>query len=48
MVVALSGGCTFSGPDIHAVCAVETRNHAHVATLLRALKKGGFPLVMTK
>lgn len=40
----------FSGPDVfavHAVCTVETRDHAHVAALHRALKKHGFPLVVT-
>jgi threonine dehydratase len=38
----------FSGPDVsvvHAVCTVETRNRAHIATLQRVLKKSGFPLV---
>jgi len=41
----------FSGPDVSAVlavCTVETRNRAHIATLHRALKKNGFPLVVTK
>jgi threonine dehydratase len=41
----------FSGPDVSAVlavCTVETRNHAHIAALHRALKKNGFPLVVTK
>jgi threonine dehydratase len=41
----------FSGPDVsavHAVCTVETRDRAHIATLHRALKKNGFPLVVTK
>lgn len=40
----------FSGPDVfsvHAVCTVETRDHAHVATLHRALKKHGFPVAVT-
>jgi threonine dehydratase len=35
----------FSGPDVsavHAMCTVETRNHAHIAVLRRALKKAGF------
>lgn len=39
----------FSGPDIHAVnavCTVETRDHDHVRSLHRALKKAGFPLVV--
>ena len=38
---------TFSGTDVfavNAVCTVETRDHAHVAALHRALKKRGFPL----
>ncbi|HEY1107553.1 MAG TPA: threonine ammonia-lyase [Opitutaceae bacterium] len=38
----------FSGPDVsavHAVCTVETRDRAHIATLRRALRKGGFALV---
>ncbi len=41
----------FSGPDVyaaHAICTVETRDHAHVAALHRALKKNGFPLVVAK
>ena len=41
----------FSGADVfavNAVCTVETRDHAHVATLHRALKKGGFPLVVRR
>ncbi|MDB6127082.1 MAG: threonine dehydratase [Verrucomicrobia bacterium] len=41
----------FSGPDVsavHAVCTVETRDHAHIAALHRALKKHGFPLVVEK
>ncbi len=40
----------FSGADVfavHAVCTVETRDHAHVAALHRALKKNGFPLVIS-
>jgi threonine dehydratase len=39
----------FSGPDVsavHAVCTVETRDRAHIAALLRALKKHGFRLVV--
>ena len=42
---------TFSGTDVfavNAVCTVETRDHAHVAELHRALKKRGFPIVVTK
>lgn len=38
----------FSGPDVsavHASCTVETRDHAHVRALHRALKKSGFPVV---
>lgn len=41
----------FSGSDVfavHAVCTVETRDHAHVAALHRALKKNGFPLVISR
>ncbi|MDB6094222.1 MAG: threonine dehydratase [Verrucomicrobia bacterium] len=41
----------FSGPDVsavHAVCTVETRDHAHIAALHRALKRHGFPLVVEK
>lgn len=41
----------FSGPDVSAVqvvCTVETRDHAHIKELLRALKKAGFPLVVAK
>jgi len=41
----------FSGPDVsavHAVCTVETRDHAHIATLHRALKKAGFPPVVVR
>ena len=37
----------FSGPDVfavHAICTVETRDHAHVAALHRALRKHGFPI----
>ncbi|MBL9216272.1 MAG: threonine ammonia-lyase [Opitutaceae bacterium] len=38
----------FSGPDVsavNAVCTVETRDHAHVRQLHRALKQAGFPRV---
>jgi len=36
----------FGGTDVfavHAICTVETRDHAHVAALRRALRKQGFP-----
>lgn len=33
---------------VQAVCTVETRDHAHVAALHRALKKNGFPLAVSK
>lgn len=36
----------FSGPDVsavNAVCTVETRDRAHIASLRRALKRSGFP-----
>jgi threonine dehydratase len=41
----------FSGPDIHAVnavCTVETRDHAHIRELHRALRKNGFPVLVAK
>ncbi|MDP1580567.1 MAG: threonine ammonia-lyase [Candidatus Didemnitutus sp.] len=41
----------FSGPDVHAVnavCTIETRDHAHIRALHRALRKAGFPLVVAK
>ncbi len=41
----------FSGPDVSAVnalCTVETRDHAHIRELHRALKKHGFPLVVAR
>ena len=41
----------FSGADVSAVnviCTVETRDHAHVGALHRALKKNGFPLVVAR
>ena len=41
----------FCGADVFAVsavCTVETRDHAHIAALHRALKKGGFPLVVKR
>lgn len=37
----------FSGPDVsavRAVCTVETRDHAHIRALRRALRRHGFPL----
>jgi threonine dehydratase len=40
----------FSGPDIsavNAVCTVETRDHAHIRALHRALRQHGFPLVVS-
>jgi threonine dehydratase len=41
----------FSGPDIsavNAVCTVETRDHAHIRALHRALRQHGFPLVVAR
>jgi threonine dehydratase len=41
----------FSGSDIsavNAVCTVETRDHAHIRELHRALRQNGFPLVVAK
>jgi len=41
----------FSGPDVsavNAVCTVETRDHAHVRELHRALRKNGFPLAIDR
>lgn len=41
----------FSGPDVsavNAVCTVETRDHAHIRELHRALRRHGFPLVVAK
>lgn len=41
----------FSGPDVsavNAVCTVETRDHAHIRELHRALRKHGFPVVVAK
>ncbi len=38
----------FSGPDIHAVnavCTVETRDHAHIRELHRALRRAGFEVM---
>jgi threonine dehydratase len=41
----------FSGPDVsavNAVCTVETRDHAHVRDLHRALRRQGFPVSVAK
>ena len=41
----------FSGPDIfavNAVCTGKTRDQAHISALHRALRKNGFPLVVSK
>jgi threonine dehydratase len=41
----------FSGADVSAVnviATVETRDHAHIASLHRALKTHGFPLVIAR
>jgi threonine dehydratase len=41
----------FSGPDVQAVnaiCTVETRDHAHIRDLLRALRKAGFPVLVAE
>ncbi|WP_255401290.1 threonine ammonia-lyase [Opitutus sp. GAS368] len=41
----------FSGPDVsavNAVCTVETRDHAHIRELHRALRKHGFPVLVAK
>jgi threonine dehydratase len=41
----------FSGPDVsavNAVCTVETRDHAHIRELHRALRKNGFPLAVAR
>lgn len=41
----------FSGPDVsavNAVCTVETRDHAHIRELHRALKKSGFPVTVAR
>ncbi|AOS44091.1 L-threonine dehydratase catabolic TdcB [Lacunisphaera limnophila] len=41
----------FSGPDVsavNAVCTVETRDHAHVRELHRALRRQGFPVSVAK
>ena len=58
-VVAASGASikdiehdrAFSGPDVsavNAVCTVETRDHAHIRELHRALRKHGFPILVAK
>ena len=39
----------FSGPDVsavNAVCTVETRDHAHIRELHRALRRHGFPILV--
>ncbi len=39
----------FSGPDVsavNAVCTVETRDHAHIRALHRALRRHGFPVAV--
>ncbi len=41
----------FSGPDVsavNAVCTVETRDHAHIRALHRALRQHGFPVLVAK
>ena len=41
----------FSGPDIsavNAVCTVETRDHAHIRALHRALRQNAFPILVSK
>jgi len=41
----------FSGPDVsavHAVCTVETRDHGHIRALHRALRKAGFPVLVSR
>ena len=41
----------FSGPDVQAVnaiCTIETRDHAHIRALHRALKKNGFRVFVAK
>ena len=39
----LQGGGGTDVFAVHAICTVETRDHAHVAALRRALRKQGFP-----
>ena len=41
----------FSGSDVsavNAVCTVETRDHAHIRELRRALRKHGFPIMISR
>jgi threonine dehydratase len=41
----------FSGPDVsavNAICTVETRDHAHIRELHRALRQHGFPLLVSR
>jgi threonine dehydratase len=41
----------FSGSDVsavNAVCTVETRDHAHIRELRRALRKHGFPITVAR
>jgi threonine dehydratase len=41
----------FSGPDVsavNAVCTLETRDHAHIRELHRALRRHGFPVIVAK
>lgn len=41
----------FSGPDVHAVnaiCTVETRDHAHIRELRRALRRAGFRVLVDR
>ena len=41
----------FSGPDVsavNAVCTVETRDHAHIRELHRALRRHGFPVLVAR
>ena len=58
-VVAASGASikdiehdrAFSGSDVlavNAVCTVETRDHAHIRELHRALRKHGFPILVSR
>ena len=58
-VVAASGASikdiehdrAFSGPDVsavNAVCTVETRDHAHIRELHRALRQHGFPILVSR
>lgn len=41
----------FSGPDVsavNAVCTVETRDHAHIREVHRALRRHGFPITIAR